>query len=108
MEQRNTKESALRYVDWWTVGLYLILVIAGAISIYAASYDFDRASIFDFAEFSGKQIRWIGLSLVAGLVLLLIDARVYETYAYPIYAAMLLLLVAVSYTHLTLPTILRV
>ena len=93
MEQRNTKESALRYVDWWTVGLYLILVIAGAISIYAASYDFDRASIFDFAELSGKQIRWIGLSLVAGLVLLLIDARVYETYAYPIYAAMLLLLV---------------
>ena len=92
MAQRNTNPSVLRYVDWWTVGIYLVLVIAGALSIYAASYDFDSASILSFAEFSGKQIRWIGLSLVAGLILLLIDARIYETYAYPIFFAMLLLL----------------
>lgn len=38
-----------------TVILYLILVLCGWISIYAASYDFDNASIFDFAERSGKQ-----------------------------------------------------
>lgn len=86
MAQRNTNPSVLRYVDWWTVGIYLVLVIAGALSIYAASYDFDSASILSFAEFSGKQIRWIGLSLVAGLILLLIDARIYETYAYPIFS----------------------
>lgn len=92
MAQRNTNPSVLKYVDWWTVGIYLVLVIAGALSIYAASYDFDSASILSFAEFSGKQIRWIGLSLVAGLILLLIDARIYETYAYPIFFAMLLLL----------------
>jgi len=92
VEQRNTNQSILRFVDKWTILLYLLLVIAGAISIYAASYDFDHASIFDFSEFSGKQIRWIGLSLIAGLLLLLIDARIYETYAYPIYAGMLLLL----------------
>lgn len=65
----------------------------GAISIYAASYDFDNASIFSFDEFSGKQIRWIGLSFVLGLMLLLIDARMYETYAYPIYTGLLLLLI---------------
>jgi rod shape determining protein RodA len=70
----------------------MLLVIAGVISIYAASYDFDNASIFSFDEFSGKQIRWIGLSVVLGTVLLLIDARMYETYAYPIYIGMLLLL----------------
>lgn len=92
MELRNTNQSVLKYVDWWTVGLYLILVFAGALSIYAASYDFDQASIFDFNEFSGKQIRWIGLSLLVGLVLLLIDSRIYETYAYPLYLGMLVLL----------------
>lgn len=92
MELRNTNQSVLKYVDWWTVGLYLILVFAGALSIYAASYDFDGASIFDFSEFSGKQIRWIGLSLLVGLVLLLIDSRIYETYAYPLYLGMLVLL----------------
>jgi len=69
-----------------------MLVIAGAVSIYAASYDFDNASIFDFNEFSGKQLRWIGLSFILGLVLLLVDARMYETYAYPIYLGIMLLL----------------
>ena len=61
-------ESLFRHIDWFTVILYLLLVTAGVISIYAASYDFDNASIFSFNEFSGKQIRWIGLSLLLGLV----------------------------------------
>lgn len=88
----SSDNSVFRYVDWPTVFIYLVLVVAGAVSIYAASYDFDHASIFAFDEFSGKQLRWIGLSLVLGLVLLLIDVRVYENYAYIIYCALLLLL----------------
>ncbi len=84
--------STLRYVDWFTVVLYLILVFAGMVSIYAASYDFDHANMLSFTEFSGKQFRWIGLSLLLGLVLLLIDVRVYENYAYVIYGSILLLL----------------
>ena len=92
MAQKNTNPSVFSYVDWTTIVIYLLLVAAGAVSIYAASYDFDHASIFDFSEFSGKQIRWIGLSLGVGLVLLLIDVRVYENYAYLIYVAILILL----------------
>lgn len=85
--------TAFRHIDWFTVVLYLLLVIAGVFSIYAASYDFDQASILSFDEFSGKQVLWIGLSFVLGCVLLLIDSRMYETYAYPIYMALLCLLV---------------
>lgn len=93
MESRSIKESPLRNIDWFTVIIYLLLVIAGAISIYAASYDFDNSSIFDFNEFSGKQIRWIGVSLITGFALLLIEARMYETYAYPIYILMVFILI---------------
>lgn len=89
----GTGSSIFRYVDWLTVGIYLLLVSAGVVSIYAASYDFDHASIFSFEEFSGKQVVWIGLSLGLALVVLLVDARMYETYAYPIYVAMVLLLI---------------
>lgn len=71
--------SVFRYVDWVTVVIYLLMVIAGAVSIYAASYDFDEASIFSFTEFSGKQIRWIGLGLLLGFFILLVDARIFET-----------------------------
>ncbi len=97
MVSRNTNArdqvSPLKGIDWFTIIIYLLLVVAGAVSIYAASYDFDNASIFDFNEFSGKQLRWIGLSLILGLVLLLIDRRLYDTYAYPIYMGIMLLLV---------------
>lgn len=101
MASRNTNIS-LKYIDWPIVILYLALVIIGAVSIYAASYDFDHASIFDFSEFSGKQIRWIGLSFLLGLVLLLIDKRMYETYAYPIY---LIVLVVLAVTIVIAPNI---
>ena len=77
-----------------TVILYLILVLCGWISIYAASYDFDNASIFDFAERSGKQLIWIGLSLVLAFMILMVDFRVYETYAYLFYGIIILLLIA--------------
>lgn len=81
-----------RNLDWFTVILYLLLVGAGAVSIYAASYDFDYANIFDFSEFSGKQLRWIGLSLLIGFIILLLDFRIYEAYAYPIYAIVIFIL----------------
>ncbi len=90
--KNNTDPSAFRSLDWFTVILYLLLVLAGVVSIYAASYDFDHASILSFNEFSGKQLRWIGLGLILGLVVLLSDYRIYETYAYPIYVAMMILL----------------
>ncbi len=94
MESRNTKTggSVFRSIDWVTICLYLILVMMGAVSIYAASYDFDNASLFDLQEFSGKQILWIGLSLVVGAVILIVDYRIYKIYAYPIYGVVLLIL----------------
>ncbi len=92
MASKNTNQSIFKNLDWVVVILFLLLVIAGAISIYAASYDFDHASIFDFSEFSGKQIRWIGCSILLGLVLLLIEKRMYETYAYYIYIVVVFLL----------------
>ncbi len=86
--------SVFRSLDWVTIILYVLLVSAGAVSIYAASYDFDNASMFDFQEFSGKQFLWIGLSLVIGFVILLLDYRMYEAYAYPIYGFVVLVLIA--------------
>ncbi|MEG1539807.1 MAG: rod shape-determining protein RodA [Muribaculaceae bacterium] len=93
MESRSTNTSVFRNLDWITVMLYAILVVSGAISIYAASYDFDHANMFDLSEFSGKQFAWIGLSFVLGFSLLLIEKRMYEAYAYPIYAILIFFLI---------------
>lgn len=92
MTTRENNISVFRHIDWFTVGIYLILVIAGVFSIYAASYDFDNASLLDSTEFSGKQIRWIGLSLSLVVIILLFDANMFESYAIPIYIALLLIM----------------
>ncbi len=91
--RKNEKPSIFRSLDWFTVVIYLLMVAAGAVSIYAASYDFDEASLWSFTEFSGKQIRWIGASLLLGSLLLLVETRVYETYAYVIYAVLMVVLI---------------
>lgn len=92
MRTRENSISVFQHIDWITVAIYIILVIAGVFSIYAASYDFDNASLLDPAEFSGKQIRWIGLSLILALIILLFDSHVFETYAIPIYLIILFIL----------------
>lgn len=94
MAQKNSDAgiSAFKSIDWITILLYLVLVAFGAVSIYAASYDFDNASLFDFNEFSGKQIMWIGLAILLGAGIMLTDYRIYKTYAYPIYIVVLLVL----------------
>lgn len=87
------KRGYFRHIDWITILLYLLMVVAGVFSIYAASYDLEGGgSIMDFDQFSGKQVVWIGLALIIGVVILLIDAKVYDIYAYPIYGVVMFLL----------------
>ena len=92
LRDRSEAGSTFRNLDWTTVLIYLIMVFAGMVSIYAASYDFDHASMFSADEFSGKQLRWIGLSCILAAVLLFLDDRLYDTYAYPIYVLIVILL----------------
>ena len=95
--RRNDPTSVFKNLDWITVLIYILMVVAGMISIYAASYDFDNASMFSYDEFSGKQLRWIFLSLILGTVILLIDTRMYDAYAYPIYIFVLIVLLITPY-----------
>lgn len=93
--QRGTNTgSVFRNIDLWTVIIYLVMIAAGLASIYAACYDFNPSSIFSFDEFPGKQLAWIGLSGILILVVLVTNSRMFETYAYPIYVLMIIVLAA--------------
>ena len=78
--------------DWITLVLYVLLVVLGVFTIYAASHSFESASIFSFEQFSGKQAAWVGLALLLGGIIMLSDPRFFETYSYVIYGAVILLL----------------
>lgn len=84
--------NVLRSVDWLTVALFLLLVAAGWFSVAGASYTYGETDFLDFATRSGKQLVWIGCACLIGLVILLSDERLYETYASIFYTLMCLLL----------------
>lgn len=95
MAQVTDKQpSILKSLDWWTVGIYIALLIFGWISVCGASYTYGDNDIFSLSARSGMQIVWIGTSIALGFVLLMLDNRVYDTFAYVIYAVLLLLLFA--------------
>ena len=80
-------------LDWWTVAIYLIMVIAGWFNIYASSYDFDQVSIYDLSGRAGMQMIWIVVSLAVGFSLLMIDSDLYDIFANWIYAFIIFLLI---------------
>ena len=88
----DKQPSVLCSLDWWTVGIYIALLVFGWVSVCGASYTYGDTDIFSLSTRSGMQIVWIGTSLFLGLVLLLLDDRFYDTFSYVIYAILLLLL----------------
>ena len=48
LPRRNDPTSTFKSLDWPTIIIYIIMVFAGMVSIYAASYDFDNASMLMF------------------------------------------------------------
>jgi len=67
----------------------------GWISIYAAIYDEDHSSIFDMSQSYGKQLLWIGTSVVLALIILWTDTRFFPTFSFFIYVLMIALLAGV-------------
>ena len=59
MARRIDALEIFKSLDWPTIFIYMLMVGFGVVSIYAAAYDFDEASMFSFSEFSGKQVIWI-------------------------------------------------
>lgn len=90
-----SRNVSIKYaLDWTTIALYVILIVIGWLNIYGASYNFDQSTIFDFDQRAGKQFIWILTAFGLGGMLLLIDAKMYSIFAYFIYAATILLLIA--------------
>lgn len=81
-------------LDWLVVFIYFILVALGWFNIFASVYDpVADQSILDINLNSGRQLIFIGVALVPILVILLLDFRIYESFA-PIYYGLMILLLA--------------
>lgn len=88
-----TKGSMMKSVDWITVSIYLALVVLGWFSICGASYDYGNMDFFSMDTRAGKQLLWIGCSLCLGFVIMMLEDKVFEWFAYLFYGVMILLLI---------------
>ena len=94
------QHSVLKSIDWWTILIYIALLSFGWISVCGASYSYGETDIFSLDTRSGMQIVWIATSIVLGFVIVMLDDRFYDTFAFVIYGLLLLLLFATIFnTH---------
>ena len=83
-------------IDWVTVLIYCAIVFLGWLNIYAVTYDENaQTSIFSLDLNSGRQLVFIGGSLIIIAAILIIDRQFYETFAYIIYGLLLFMLLLV-------------
>ena len=91
---RYRKTEIWKSIDWITIVLYLIMVVAGWFSICGASYEFDNVGLFDPSGRPGMQMIWFGTSLVLIFIILMLESDFFDVFAYLIYGVVFLLLVA--------------
>lgn len=80
-------------LDWPTIGLYAALVFLGWLNIYAVVYDEGANRVmYDLTINSGRQLVFIGASIIIITGIIIIDMRFYDAFAYFIYGAIIILL----------------
>jgi len=89
VEQRNI----LSKIDKPILLLFLALVFIGWTNIFAATITDGHESIIDISQNYGKQALFIGLSLVIGGAILLLDARFFSSFSWIIYLFFIFILV---------------
>ena len=87
-----TNGSLVKSVDWLTICIYLALIVLGWISVCGASYDFGDVNLISFETRAGKQLLWMGCSLGLGFILLMLEDKLFDWFAYLFYIGMMLLL----------------
>jgi rod shape determining protein RodA len=80
-------------VDWFSILLYLILVTIGWLNIYSSTVTEENAALFDFSTIYGKQFLFIGISILAVLVIFILDTKIFERFAAVYYIIALIMLI---------------
>ncbi len=82
-------------IDIIATFLFVCIAILGISSVYSATSEFGVFSLFEGR--SGKQMMFLGIAIFIGLIFLLLNSNFFEIFSWPIYGAIMLLLVAVLF-----------
>ena len=82
-------------IDVTTIILYITLVLFGWLNIYASQYNDDTLFTIDFTNRYGKQLYFIGFSLITALIILIIDWKFYYSLSFLVYGIVIISLISV-------------
>ncbi|MGV7106018.1 rod shape-determining protein RodA [Flavobacterium sp. U410] len=88
----SSSRNVNRGIDWLTILLYVILVGMGWMTIYSASLPLEPTPIFDLNQTYGRQMLFISLSIPLILIILFLDAKIFERLSFVFYGLGILLL----------------
>ncbi|MCP9765330.1 rod shape-determining protein RodA [Lacihabitans soyangensis] len=81
-------------IDWTTIWIYVALLLVGLMNIYAAVYNVDNPKpIFSLEHNAGRQILFMSVSFMLILIILFVDFKVYDTFAYIFYGIWIVVLI---------------
>jgi rod shape determining protein RodA len=85
-------QSVIANIDWITVLIYITLVIMGWMNIYSASLPLEETYILDTSQIYGRQLLFIILTIPIILIILNINAKIFEKFSVVFYIIGILLL----------------
>jgi rod shape determining protein RodA len=83
----------LARVDFIAVATVFLLIVIGWFNIYSAEYSEEQKKVMDFSLNHGKQIINIAIAMVLAVIILLLNARMFDTISYLVYAGAIALLI---------------
>ncbi|MCC8096381.1 MAG: rod shape-determining protein RodA [Tannerellaceae bacterium] len=87
------KTEIWRTIDWFTILLYVIMVVAGWFTICGASYEFDHVGLFDPSGRPGSQLIWIGTAFILIFIILMLESDFFDVFSMLIYIGVIALLI---------------
>lgn len=88
----SSKSNIFLKLDWLLILLYIALVTIGWFTIYATTFTSEQINLINLTTHHGKQLVWIGFSLLIIIFILSLEASFYEKYSSILYIFSLLLL----------------
>ena len=88
------RKSMTNRVDWPVIYLYIALVCIGIAAVYSVEYTSFNEPFFNMGKSHMKQLTWLVISLVFGMIILFTDSKFFLSVAYLSYLMGILLLLA--------------
>ena len=90
------QDSLWNKVDWLLVATFFTLVILGWLNIYAVVYDEEQAqNIFSLSLNSGRQLIFIAGSVLIIIIIMILDFKFFDSFAYIMYGLSVVALILV-------------